>query len=47
MERLGPVNTELVRAWAGEIVEELRVPVAPRQAGRRSQRHCRHVGVAL
>jgi menaquinone-dependent protoporphyrinogen oxidase len=46
MERLAPVNTERVRAWAGEIVEELRVPVAPRSGGRRTRRHCRHVGVA-
>jgi menaquinone-dependent protoporphyrinogen oxidase len=37
VESLGPVNTERVRAWAGEIAAELRRPVAPHRAGRRSR----------
>ena len=46
LESLGPVNTERVRAWAGEIADELRAPVAPHRAGRRAHRSCRHVGAA-
>ena len=46
VERLGPVNIERARAWAGEIAGELRGPVAPHPAGRRAHRPCRHVGVA-
>lgn len=46
LESLGPLNTERVRAWAGEIVDELQAPVAPRPAGRQAHRSCRHVGAA-
>jgi menaquinone-dependent protoporphyrinogen oxidase len=44
LESLGPLNIERVRAWAGEIVADLREGVAPHPAGRRAHRPCRHVG---
>jgi menaquinone-dependent protoporphyrinogen oxidase len=46
LESLGPLNTERVRAWAGEIAEELRAPAASHPAGRQVRRSCRHVGAA-
>ena len=46
VESLGPVNTERVRAWAGEIAAELGRPVTPHRAGRRSRHTCRHVSAA-
>jgi menaquinone-dependent protoporphyrinogen oxidase len=46
VESLGPVNTERIRAWAGEIAAELGRPVMPHRAGRRSRHTCRHVSAA-
>jgi menaquinone-dependent protoporphyrinogen oxidase len=46
LERLGPLDTERIRAWAGEIADELREPSAPDQVERSAHSSCRRVGAA-
>jgi menaquinone-dependent protoporphyrinogen oxidase len=44
LESLGPLNSERVRAWAGEIADELRAPLAPHPVERPAHTPCCHVG---